>query len=136
MEAHPADRNSRALPRTGAAVLVLLAALMHLLVCGHGETAPGAAPRGVVQAVPLAATAGHTDSGQHDLGEHCCGGDEPIIRASRDIGPSGQSAHEAVPVMRVADLSAPMFRPKPSPGPPAVDISVGHTLARLGVWRT
>lgn len=139
MKAGPEHRDGRSVPGTAAAVLVvLLAALFHLLACAHEPASPTGAD--VRPAVAVVLTDAHGDSGQEPE-RHCCHADEPSIQAPRDPGPAAQpghghgQGHEAVPVGGSTAPCASPVRPGRSPGPAAYDSSAGRSLARLGVWR-
>ncbi|WP_435208983.1 hypothetical protein [Streptomyces sp. bgisy034] len=136
-----APRHHRSASRTGAVLVLLLAALLHVLACAHGPT-----PAGEVRAdTPLvAAVCGQTPHDQqqagtgqsapyHDSDAHCWGGDEPTVQPPRDVTPALPVVHDAVPGGHTA-VPAPPSRPGPAPvafgGP-----SAGHARALLGVWR-
>lgn len=132
--------DGRAVSRAGAAILVLLAALLHLLACAHGPASVNrsdALPTGTVAvaaSAPLTATA-NPDSEQAPW-RHCCHEDEPTIQAPRDTDRAVPSAHPAATSDGGGDDSTLAPPRGPSPAPFAQGWSVGRSLALLGVWRT
>ena len=133
MRTGPLHRDRRTVSRTGAAILVLLAALLHLMTCGHGPASP--AETHTLQATTVAIGAGHSDP-EHDPEEHCCHDDEPTIQAPRDAVVPLPSVHEAVPVTGVMNSSTPAQWPGLSHGARPIGLSIGRSLARLSVLRT
>ena len=127
-------RDSRTVSRTGAVILVLLAALLHLMACAHGTASPAVAD--TLLTGPFAVATAHADS-DHDSEQHCCHEDEPTILASRDTAISEPSAFEAASVTRVRNDSAPApWGPGLSSQALADGLSMGRSLACLGVLRT
>ncbi|MER5949023.1 hypothetical protein ABT127_23530 [Streptomyces sp. NPDC001904] len=123
---------------TGAALVVLLAALLHLLACAHGPAADGAGRADTIAAtsaaVSHATTAAHrTDSGG-DGDARCRGMDEPTAQPPRDRAPAE--------TVRSAPAAEPrLSSPAPSHGRPPgagrhTECSAPGDRARLGVWRT
>jgi hypothetical protein len=164
MRVGPETRDRRSVPRTAAAVLVLLAALLHLLACGHGPTAspdgpdarPIAGPVVVSGALPAALpdtppdappdalsdalSDAHGDSGPGPE-RHCCHADEPSIQAPRDAGPVKHpgrwTGQEGVPGVEGPVPAGSVVRAgRPPRAPDRSGSPVGRSLARLGVWRT
>ncbi|MEU9191230.1 hypothetical protein AB0D14_43450 [Streptomyces sp. NPDC048484] len=135
--------------RTGAALVVLLAALIHALACAHGPTA-SAAGRADSLLLTSAATSGQapeqpqpqpqTKAGQtvpaHHNGVHCWGLDEPTAQPPRDLALDVPTVHVA-PLAEHLGTQLPPASPAlhPSPSTPGVP-SAGQTRSRLGVWRT
>lgn len=137
-------RGRRSSVWTGAVLLVLLAALMHVLGCAHGPV-PTSAPR--VDAVPVVSAGCAHDSGQPqgsvgvqapaapDGTGHCVGPDEPTVQPPRDIERPSQAD-----VMNQAARTTVPARPAPR----CVRVSTSHrgtlstaqTRASLGVWRS
>ncbi|WP_420036165.1 hypothetical protein ACN2WE_31580 [Streptomyces sp. cg28] len=119
----------------GAALVVLLAALLHLLACAHGPVPDGAGRADTIAATSAVATHGTDGRGEGDV--RCRGMDEPTAQPPRDRTPA-----ETV-------RSAPAAEPRLSSPEPSRGLSAGagrHTecsphspqrdRARLGVWRT
>ncbi len=126
-------RGSRTVSRTGAAILVLLAALLHLMGCAHGPASPAVAD--TLLAGPVAVAIAHADS-DHDSERHCCHEDEPTVLASRDTVVPAPSAFEAASVTRVTNDSARAPWPDLSSEVLVDGLSMGRSLACLGVLRT
>ncbi|MFD8388694.1 hypothetical protein ACFV2N_05645 [Streptomyces sp. NPDC059680] len=155
-------RSSRSVPRAGAVVVVLLAALLHLLGCCHGPATAETLRTDALTQVPPGGcgqqpTDGHreTASGQGTYGPdaygqsaagqgtpapdedaHCCAADEPTVQPSRHPRPSGPP----LPAVLLSDPPGPAPAVPPpvrqhSPAVPAVS-SAGDARALLGVWRT
>lgn len=147
------------MPWAGAVVVVLLAALLHVLACSHGptaaparwadalsksyakscgqqllkrhrETGPGTDRSGKGTPAP-AENAPAPGNGAHD-----CSLDEPAVQPSRDLDAAGRPVPAALP----AEPAAPgHVVPPAAPDrsrPRSTESSAGHTRARLGVWRT
>jgi len=133
MRTGPVHGDSRAVSRTGAAFLVLLAALLHLMACAHGPASPAVAD--TLLAGPVAVATAHADS-DRDSERHCCHEDEPTILASRDTVVPTPSAFEAASVTRVANDSSPAPWPGLSSEALVDGLSMGRSLACLGVLRT
>ena len=131
--------------RTGAVLLVLLAALMHVLGCAHGPT-PTSAPR--VDAVPVAsADCAHVSgqpqepAGEHaptapDGTGHCVGPDEPTVQPPRDIGGTAQPGETTAHAAHVAVLTPPAPRLGRSTASQSGTLSTTQARASLGIWRT
>ncbi|WP_328690025.1 hypothetical protein OHA74_12885 [Streptomyces phaeochromogenes] len=132
--------------RTGAVLLVLLAALVHVLACAHG---PASTPAGQTDTLLLTSSAscGQTPEGPqqttarqtgpaHNSGVHCWGMDAPTAQPPRDVTLTAPAVHIAP---SAGHLGAP-----PPPVPPALQPSLpapgvssaGQTRSRIGVWRT
>ncbi|MBO1335683.1 hypothetical protein [Streptomyces sp. VRA16 Mangrove soil] len=146
MRTLPAGPRGRPGPWPGAAVVVLLAVLVHLLGCAHGPVPDGAGRTDTVVAAasaPIAAStatapvrgaSGPVSRPAEGGDTHCWGMDQPTAQPPRDrtqadatqIAPSALGhLPAAVPVRERADDERP------------------HTAwcsqrerARLGVWRT
>ncbi|MDX3522000.1 hypothetical protein [Streptomyces scabiei] len=133
--------------RTGAVLLAVLAALVHILICAHGPTS---GETGQADSLPLAAspaastsTPGRPQQAEplgiaspqgHD-GASCEGLDEPTVQSSRDAVPAGPTAHD-VPAIDLL-TARPSLTPAALTSLPSADgPTSGHTRARLGVWRT
>nr|BEK71463.1 hypothetical protein KPHV_86900 [Kitasatospora purpeofusca] len=117
--------------RLACAVVVLLAALVHVLVCAHGPVS-GAGP--AADSLPAAAAHCPGPAAPHDGTGHratCESADQPATahqqqeapRTCDSSTPAPEPAGPAVPVLRRAGTG---------PGPAAG----GHTRACLGIWRT
>ena len=146
MWAGSVSRSSRSVARTGAVLLVLLAALVHVLACAHGPTATpagqadtplfassascGQAPERPQQT--MARQAAPADHG----GVHCWGLDEPTAQPPRDVALAVPAVHDA---SRAEFLGTQPPPPSPAlqstPATPGVS-STGQTRSRIGVWRT
>ncbi|MGC5244215.1 MULTISPECIES: hypothetical protein [Streptomyces] len=132
--------------RTGAALLVLLAALIHVLACAHGPTATAAgradsllltssAASGQAAERPQQTTDGQTAPAHHS-GVHCWGLDEPTVQPPRDVALAVPTVHDAPPAEHL-DTRPPPASPALQPSPPTPGApSAGQTRSRLGVWRT
>ncbi|MET9831974.1 hypothetical protein ABZ078_22345 [Streptomyces sp. NPDC006385] len=146
MRAGSISRSSRSTARAGAALLVILAALVHVLACAHGPTA-GAAGRadslllvssaacGQAHERPEQTTAQQT-APAHNSGVHCWGMDEPTVQPPRDIAVAGPAVHDD-PAAEHLGVQLPPAAPALQslslmPGLP----SAGQTRACFGVWRT
>jgi hypothetical protein len=138
-------RSIRPGSRTGAALVVLLAALMHLLACAHGPGSTGAdradAIR-VVSAVPLgqsSKSAAETSAKGQDPteggGHHCSNMDEPTTQPPRDITPLAEAAYHALPAEGIDTVPGGAQTRPPRPPDPAAS-SVEQERSQLGVWRT
>ncbi|MFJ3895563.1 hypothetical protein [Streptomyces sp. NPDC090083] len=147
MSAGSDSRSSRSVARTGAVLLVLLAALIHVLDCAHGPTA---APTGRADTLfsasslrcgpapelPHRPATGQTAPEDGD-GTHCWGLDGPTLQPSRDVTVAEPAVHglplAAHPGTRPQPTAAAALRRSaPVPGTPSSD----QARARLGVWRT
>ncbi|MFD4259682.1 hypothetical protein ACFWR9_19160 [Streptomyces sp. NPDC058534] len=131
--------------RSAAAMLVLLAALLHLLACAHSPAVPGteravtgrfvAAPHGQTPASADEHSQRHEPPQHHHV--HCCGGeDEPTVQPSRDVALAVHAVHSALTADCLGAQPSPtrlaVHTPPPDPG----SSSTGQTRARLGAWRT
>ncbi|MFE6891486.1 hypothetical protein [Streptomyces sp. NPDC057694] len=122
-----------------AALVVLLAALMHLLACAHGPVPDGAGRADTIAATSAVATHGATTpspdgSRDADGDARCRGMDEPTAQPPRD-----RTAAETVRSAPTAEphLSSPV--PTRERAPAAThhsECSPQRERARLGVWRT
>lgn len=146
MRAGSVSRSGRSAAWTGAALLVILAALVHVLACAHGPTAGEAGRTDSLLLTSSVAcgqaherpdqTAAQQTAPAHDSGTHCWGMDEPTVQPSRDTATAMPEVHDD-PAAEDLDVQLP---PAPAalrslaliPGLP----SAGQTRARFGVWRT
>ncbi|WP_262056485.1 hypothetical protein [Streptomyces sp. STR69] len=130
--------------RTGTALVVLLAALVHLLACAHGPTPTGVSRADAILSAPVSCgqPAGSTEDRAVQQSDptggdpsHCCGIDEPTVQPPRDIAPAAAAVPHAVPAERAA---APLLAVRAAllPDPERDAIPQGQSQARLGVWRT
>ncbi|MFF4824565.1 hypothetical protein ACFY20_16290 [Streptomyces sp. NPDC001312] len=136
-------RRRRSASRTGAVLVLLLAALVHVLACAHGPTPTRAAradtPFAVSAACGPAPYEQHradvrTSAPAHDSGVHCWDGDEPTAQLSRDVSPAHPAVHAALPADRTPAAPLPARPPAAAPEPGGT--SPGHARALIGVWRT
>ncbi|MFC9930785.1 hypothetical protein [Streptomyces sp. NPDC127190] len=126
----PASRTRRAVLRAGAAVVLLLAVLTHLAVCGHD---PVSLPR-AGGPVAAAATSGAPGSVPDP---HCCGGDEPTLQAPRGTAGPVPAGHEATTLAGPAHVPAGTSSGPGRASDRRAEVrSTGPSPARLGVWRT
>ncbi|MFE7278610.1 hypothetical protein [Streptomyces sp. NPDC057623] len=143
MAARPVLRVPRSVPRAGAALVVLLAALVHLLGCAHGPASYGAAradtllaataSSGQAPAPPGASdTAPAAPSGGGDAG--CWGEDEATAQPPRGIASPVPVVDRAAP--STADSGVLPAEPGPAPDPARESDTSGRSRAHLGVWRT
>ncbi|RPK69240.1 hypothetical protein EES43_00285 [Streptomyces sp. ADI96-02] len=145
MRAGPGSRNSRFRPGAGTALLVLLAALVHVLACSHGPTAAtgwradaivaATAPAGPLSAdssrlpAALLPPTGGEDSVCSDL-------DAPTLQPSRDLPAGAQSPQDRPHCVEAAFRApaGPLLLPARAAFSDAS--STGRARALLGVWRT
>ncbi|MFF4756213.1 hypothetical protein ACWD5R_40310 [Streptomyces sp. NPDC002514] len=144
MVAWSVRRERRPAPRAAAALVVLLAALIHLLGCAHGPALTGSAradtpllvaavcdrtcaPDAVSSTRPAPAPGGEQP--------HCQDSDEPTVQPPRGIAPPVPAVDGTAPAVADHDrFPAPRTGPPDGPAPgPATD---GRSRARLGVWRS
>ncbi|MEU6762434.1 hypothetical protein ABZ916_07895 [Streptomyces sp. NPDC046853] len=141
MTARSAPRGSRSVSRTGAALVVLLVTLVHLLACAHGP-----APAGVARADSLLAPTAscgpphqHPTTSQAAPDEHgptqCWGIDEPTVQPPRAIAPLSEAAQDTTSAA-CSDRSAARVRERAPPRSGDSETSAQRERARLGVWRT
>jgi hypothetical protein len=135
-------RNIRPGARTGAALVVLLAALMHLLACAHGPIPAGADAIRVVSTASLGQTsrsaAEASTEGQDPAeggGHHCSNLDEPTTQPPRDITPLAEAVDHALPAEDIDALSGGAQKQPPRFPDPAAS-SIEQERSQLGVWRT
>ncbi|MFZ3561799.1 hypothetical protein [Streptomyces sp. BH055] len=136
-------RDRRAGSWAGAALVVLLAALMHVLCCAHGPAPASSGRADTVAAVSCAADhdhaacdprAAHPSHPAHEGDEECRGADEPSVQAPRGIQLAPDAAQFTVARAEADGGSALRSGPPPDrargplPGP--------QERSRLGVWRT
>ncbi|MEV8314653.1 hypothetical protein AB0Q95_10820 [Streptomyces sp. NPDC059900] len=141
MTARSAPCGSRSVSRAGAALVVLLVTLVHLLACAHGP-----APAGVARAdsLPAAtATCGavhqHPTTSQAAPAQHsptqCRGIDEPTVQPPRAIAPVSEVAQDTTSAA-CSDRSAARVHDRSPPQSGNSETSAQRERARLGVWRT
>ncbi|WP_405961249.1 hypothetical protein OG235_36935 [Streptomyces sp. NBC_00024] len=131
--------------RTGAALLVVLAALMHVLICAHGPTSTAAGRADSVLLKSSATSGQATEQAQrttareaapaHNSGAKCWDLDEPTVQPPRDVTLAEPPDHDAAFAehLDAQPTASPSLQPSPpTPGEP----SAGQTRARIGVWRT
>ncbi|QKW17952.1 hypothetical protein HUT16_01765 [Kitasatospora sp. NA04385] len=117
-------------------IVVLLAALLHVLGCAHGPLAGAGWSAPAADALPAAAAHGRAplDHPQHDTGHQearCAGTDQPVTdRQPTDPPAAPAGADTPVPAPAPAGPAA-TAAPDDGPGP-----AVGRSRAALGVWRT
>ena len=140
------SRSSRSVARTGAVLLVLLAALVHVLACAHGPTAT---PAGQADTLLLTSstscgqapepsqqpTARHTSPAPNG-GVHCWGLDAPTVQPPRDVTLAVPAVHITPPSQHLG-AQPPTAPPALQPSLPAPGVSsTGQTRSQIGVWRT
>ncbi|MEU6089626.1 hypothetical protein ABZ865_23015 [Streptomyces sp. NPDC047085] len=137
MRAGPVYRDGRAESRAGAAILVLLAALLHLLACAHGPApAADSLPAGPAAAVAIAVVTADSDA-EHGPDQHCCHEDEPTIQAPRDTDAALPSAHlTASSGGEDGSVRAPGPGQSPAAPPGRGGLPIARSLALIGVSRT
>ncbi|MFF0131746.1 hypothetical protein ACFYTG_39565 [Streptomyces mirabilis] len=131
--------------RTGAALVVLLTTLVHVLACAHGPTPTGIGRVDTILATSTAncrhtaAPTGNPTAEEPDPAEdseaQCWGTDEPTVQPPSDIAPAGEAVPCALPVEPIGAL-ADVVPGRPLWPPPSTASSVQQERARLGVWRT
>ncbi|MFF2514363.1 hypothetical protein [Streptomyces sp. NPDC058086] len=131
--------------RTGAALVVLLTTLVHVLACAHGPTPTGVGGVDTILATSTAnhghtaALTGNPTAEEPDPAEgsqaQCWDTDEPTVQPQRDIAPAAEAFPCALPVERIDALPSVVQGRPPWP-PLSADSSVQQERARLGVWRT
>ena len=138
-------RRSRPGSRAGAGLVVLLAALVHLLACAHGPAATTAVRVDAILTVsttcgqasePTDDPAAQRTTPAEDPQEQCWGTDEPTLQPPRDIAPAAPALHNTLPPGGQADAPIITVRAAPPPDPRPDSASTGQSRARLGVWRT
>ncbi|MFF7793466.1 hypothetical protein [Streptomyces sp. NPDC007991] len=140
-----ASRSNRPVSRTGVVLAVLLAALVHVLACGHGP-APAGGGRADAILIVSTASSGPSSSAACDASPqapdpakdgrvHCFGLDEPTAQPSRDGTPVADSVHDR-PTAEPVGTSPDDLRQWPQASPDLAPSSVHRERARLGVWRT
>lgn len=137
-------RADRPAPRAGAALVVLLAALIHLLGCAHGPTATGIGTADTLLATTASWARASTPAGDAseqsaprpgESQEHCDGGEEPTVQPPRDIAPPVPAANGVLPSGADTGVLGPPGPGLP-PGSARRPARPGRARARLGVWRT
>lgn len=132
------------MPRTGAVVAVLLAALVHLLSCAHGPAPAGtarvdslvAAPASCGQAsTPVDGPAADQSAPAGGDTTQCLGHDEPTTQPPRDSAPATAALPTVLPTRHTDAPAGPAWAPPPPKQTLAAE-PVGQSRARLGVWRT
>ncbi|MFJ9979423.1 hypothetical protein [Streptomyces cyaneofuscatus] len=125
-----------------AALMVLLAVLVHLLGCAHGPALSGEERADSIAAVfgpscsqpppPLTYPPGQAPAGDSDV--HCQSGDEPSVQVPRALEQADVVQYDGIPVARdAAAVGHPSQRPPP---PCSASVSAQQKRACLGVWRT
>ncbi|MFF4521272.1 hypothetical protein [Streptomyces bluensis] len=142
-------QGSRSRSRAGAVLVVLLAALLHLLACSHGPT-PTAAGRvdspSAAAASPSCGQPSGTPHRAHREGEQrsvegsggaagCLDRDEPIVQPPRGVAPAAP-ALQTEPAVEHGEPQPSSVRAGAPPHPGAAPSPAGQARARLGVWRT
>ncbi|MER6080498.1 hypothetical protein [Streptomyces sp. NPDC001833] len=138
---------SRSVARTGAVLLLLLAALLHVLDCAHGPNgdpsgrADTLLPTSSASCAPAPGQAHRTTAHPTAPGQegtaHCCGSDEPTLQPPRDVALALPDTVHGDPPAQLHGAPLPLARPAPRHARPAPDAaSPAETRARLGVWRT
>lgn len=144
MAARSAHRSPRPGSHAGAALVVLLAMLVHLLGCAHGPALDSVRTDSLLTMTtscgPASAGVADEPATQHgtpseDEPVECEGSDEPSVQPPRDIVTPAPTA--ALTVQPMTNPAAPHVRrpplpPAPDPGSP----DTGRSRAGLGVWRT
>ncbi|WP_210570598.1 hypothetical protein [Streptomyces sp. GESEQ-4] len=139
-------RSRRSVSRTGAALLVLLTALVHLLACAHGPTSEAAGRADTFPATASVSCAQHSEPPRETAGRqrapldshppHCWGLDEPPVQAPRDVALTVEAVQDALPLEAVGARLMPVLRAaQPSFVEPGLS-STGQSRSSLGVWRT
>ncbi|MFI5664996.1 hypothetical protein [Streptomyces sp. NPDC051684] len=127
----------------GAVLVVLLAALVHVLCCAHGPASTSSGRADTVAAVSYAYDHGHDACDQqaahpshpaHEGDEECRGVDEPGVQAPRGIQVAPDAVQFTVPRAEVGDGAE--LRHGPTPDGPRDTLPDRHERSRLGVWRT
>ncbi|EGX56815.1 hypothetical protein SZN_25939 [Streptomyces zinciresistens K42] len=135
-------RDHRSASWTGAVLVMLLAALMHVLACSHGPAS--AAAMGADTPLSVTAACGSPSerpgpgvdrpAPSDDSDMHCQGVDQSTMQPSRDVAPTLPVVHDVLPADRtpIRWLSARPPDSTPLPG----RSSHGNARALIGVWRT
>ncbi|MFI6935860.1 hypothetical protein [Streptomyces sp. NPDC050287] len=131
--------------RTGAAVVLLLAGLLHLLACAHGPTPTGtvradALPvASAVSCGPVERASGGPAAQDPGSGEggatECRGADVPTVQPPREIAPAAAAAQHGLPGTCLDAPPDAVRRAAPAPAR-STAFSDSSERARLGVWRT
>ncbi|KPC71737.1 hypothetical protein ADL35_32575 [Streptomyces sp. NRRL WC-3753] len=131
--------------RTGAALLVVVATLMHMLICAHGPTVSSEGRADSLLLTSSAACGQRHDRLQtssqetapvHNEGVHCWEMDEPTVQPPRDITVAVPEVHD-IPVAEHLVVPLPPILPAAQSASSTLGLpSAGQTQARLGVWRT
>lgn len=131
----------RSVSMTGAALLVLLAVLVHVLACAHGPTPTADARTDTFLTIssagpqpPVANSTAEQTAPAHDNGTRCSGLDEPTVQAPRAL--TVETVHETLVVAPVGAQLAPRAGPLQVSRSCLHLPSGGQLRARLGVWRT
>lgn len=140
-------RGNRSVPRAGVVVVVLLAALLHVLGCAHGPTtAPALQTDALVRASSTTCgqrtpdphretTAGAGTPAPSDT-VHCWGLDQPTVQSPRAEGLTRAGLPDVF-FAGSADIrpTVPVLAVDQTRRPPT-GCSPRQTRASLGVWRT
>ncbi|MFJ9348329.1 hypothetical protein [Streptomyces sp. NPDC101237] len=146
MRAGPVVRGGRSVARTGAVLLLLLAALTHVLDCAHGPN-PGLTERadtllltpsagGAQTPGPSLRTAVGRTAPEQDGTTHCCGADEPTLQPPRVVPLTVPAAVHGAPATCPFDARPAVGPASRRSRPVPDDLSPTGARARLGVWRT
>ncbi|ALV39181.1 hypothetical protein [Streptomyces sp. CdTB01] len=138
-------RSSRPVARTGAVLVVLVAALVHLLACAHGPTPTGVGqPDAILTATVSCAQASgpaddesavREDGPAQENDVRCWGVDEPTVQPPRAIAPAAEVIQDALPIDPTSVLPGTVGEGPPPP-PAGGTSSAQQQRALLGVWRT
>ncbi|WP_416973048.1 hypothetical protein [Streptomyces sp. 4F14] len=132
MRAVSVSRDTRSAHRAGAALLLALVAVLHLLCCAHGPTAAEPLRADALVVVSSVACDPHRSGHVHHGGaSHCWDADVPTVQPTRDHPVGPLAAITAVPAV-LLPTAAPLPHRAGAPPPP---LPPGNDRARLGVWR-
>jgi hypothetical protein len=144
MVAWSVGREHRPAPRAATALVVLLAALLHLLGCAHGPAASEVARADTPLLVTATCGPTCTPATSSDMppapapGEgraHCWDGDEPTVQPPRGVSSPVPGVDVTAPSAGEGGRLSPARTGPPvesAPGP----ATAGRARARLGVWRS
>lgn len=122
----------------GAVLVVLLAALLHVLCCAHGPASASSGRADTVAAVSHGHAHDHgaCDPGHpaHEGDEECRGADEPSMQAPRCIQVAPDAVQFVVP--RAGADGGNAQRHGPPPDEARGPLPGLQERSRLGVWRT
>ncbi|MGJ5894208.1 hypothetical protein ACSCBZ_19930 [Streptomyces niveiscabiei] len=133
MRAVSISRDTRSVHRAGAALVLALVTLLHVLCCAHGPTAAEPLRADALTVSSSVACDPHRPGhGSHGGSSHCVDADEPTVQPPRDHPTGPLAPVTAVPAV-LHPAAAPLPRLSGTPPPP---LPPGNDRARLGVWRT